>query len=80
MAPAPTVSHAWVNPPSLAFRFRWVRRRGFIGGIRRLVTVIAKQENSISEKLKVTILYSKYYTEEICPVLAYPLYIIDWTL
>ena len=29
IAPAPTVSHAWVNPPSQACRFRWVRRHGY---------------------------------------------------
>jgi hypothetical protein len=28
-------------------------------GFRRLVTVIAKQENIVSEKLNVTVLYSK---------------------
>jgi hypothetical protein len=39
-------------------------------GFRRLFIIIAKQENSISEKLKVTILYSKDYAEGICLVLA----------
>jgi hypothetical protein len=41
-------------------------------GFRRLFIIIAKQESSISEKLKVTILYSKDCAEGICLVLAYP--------
>jgi len=45
-------------------------------GFRRLFIIIAKQESSISEKLKVTILYSKDYDGTgLCEASLAPLYI-----
>ena len=50
----------------------WIKPVGF----RRLFIIIAKQESSISEKLKVTILYSKDYDGTgLCEASLAPLYI-----